>query len=107
MTTATKTRARTTDPITSQLASDPTLGSKDSQKASMLRAFAQVRAGLTDEEAAARAGLLTVGFWKRAADLRNDGFIEWSPKYRVGSQGRLVGVSQITSAGRNALKGIK
>lgn len=99
-------KARVSDPITSQLAGQRSM-SRDSQKSALLRAFASVKAGLTDEEAAARAGLLTVGYWKRAADLRTDGLIQWAEKYRTGSNGRLVGVSQITTAGRQALKGIK
>ena len=100
-----ETRARATDPITSQLAGDPTLVGRLSQKWALLHAFSQVKSGLTDEEAAARAHMLTVGFWKRAADLRNEGLIEWTPKCRTGSNGRLVGVSKITPAGRTALRG--
>lgn len=105
--TATKTRARLSDPITSKLAGDPTLIGRLSQKWALLHAFSQEKKGLTDEEAAARAHMLTVGYWKRAADLRNDGLIEWTATCRVGSNGRLVGVSKITPAGRAALRGKK
>jgi hypothetical protein len=49
-----------------------------SQKARLLAVYKAVYpAGLTDEEAATRAGLpITSCYWKRCGELRQDGYIE-------------------------------
>jgi hypothetical protein len=77
--------ARSTDPPTSRRAAD----SLDPR--SLLYRLARVyeaagAAGLTDEEAAARAGIPTA--WKRCSDLRRLGYIKTNGATRVGSSGR-------------------
>ena len=80
-----QTHARSTDPPTSKRAAD----SLDPR--SLLYRLAQVyeaagAAGLTDEEAAAQAGIPTA--WKRCSDLRRLGWIKTNGATRVGSSGR-------------------
>lgn len=56
---------------------------------SMLRrAFIDAgKAGLTDEEAARRAGLLHTCYWKRCGELRADAVIAWTGFERKGAAG--------------------
>jgi hypothetical protein len=77
--------ARSSDPPTSRRAAD----SLDPR--SLLHRLARVyeaagAAGLTDEEAAAQAGIPTA--WKRCSDLRRLGYIKTNGATRVGSSGR-------------------
>lgn len=76
--------ARATDPATSKRAAD----SLDPR--SLMHRLARVyeaagAAGLTDEEAASRAGIPTA--WKRCSDLRRLGWIK-ATGTRIGSTGR-------------------
>lgn len=66
--------ARATDPETSKAAAASIR--TGSHKQLLLEAYrAAGYKGLTDEEAAERAGLTRTGYWKRCSDLRRDGFI--------------------------------
>jgi hypothetical protein len=65
--------------------------------------------GLTDEEAAGRAGLLKSCYWKRCGELRDDKLIkvlykDGLPVARLGSAGTNRAVSCITDAGRAYLR---
>lgn len=66
------TLARSTDPITSKIAGST--AKTLSQKQALLLEF--VSKSMTGEEAAERAGLLDVGYWKRISDLANAGMIK-------------------------------
>lgn len=67
--------ARAGDPETSKAAARAVSYRTGTQKARLLRAYANIGvAGLTDEEAAQLAGI-GGGGWKRCSDLRNDGMI--------------------------------
>lgn len=72
---------------------------------------ATVKAGLTDEDAAAAAALLGSCYWKRASELRRYGLIapllnNGKPVTRKGSAGSRRRVCVITAAGRNYLSGL-
>jgi hypothetical protein len=56
--------------------------------------------GLTDEEAAIRAGLLGNLFWKRCGELRDDDLIAWNGKLRKGRARVNRRVSVITDKGK-------
>lgn len=80
------THARTTDPVTSKAAARRSSVRAGSHKARLLAAYGSATAskavgmdnvtGLTDVEAAEICDLLSVGYWKRCSDLRNDGLIQ-------------------------------
>jgi hypothetical protein len=97
------TLARSSDPVTSKAAARGVAYRAGSQKARLLAAYAAHPEGLTDEEAAGLAGLLHTGFWKRCADLRNDGVIApvVTPAYvlvtRAASSGEQVMVCRMTA----------
>ncbi|WP_431231506.1 hypothetical protein ACQ856_18260 [Mycolicibacterium psychrotolerans] len=107
--------ARNTDPTTSHRAAAARRAARASQCQRLLEAFAAAgRDGYTDHEAAQHAALdeLHAGWWKRASDLRAAGLIEWrtsrsdgSRMLRRGDNGLDVGVSVITAAGRESLRG--
>ena len=82
--------ARTTDPVTSALAAaSVTTGA--SHRDLLLAQYARAGdAGLTDEEAATRAGLLGCGYWKRCSELRRLGQIRATGELRQQSSGRLA-----------------
>lgn len=102
-------RARTDDPETSRIAARR-LSTADTHCRAMLDAHSLTPGGLTDEQAAADAGIHQEGicWWHRASDLRALGLIAWvrhdngNIVKRQGSNGRPVGVSAITDAGRRA-----
>lgn len=89
--------ARTTDPITSHMASYDVKHRAPSQRDRLLGAFAAVYpAGLTDEEAANLAALPPRScWWKRCSELRAEGLIEDTGLMRVGSAGSKQMVSRI------------
>ena len=58
-----------------------------SQKARLLEAYSRYWSGLTDEDAAAYAGLLGTCYWKRCGELRADGKIVPTGQTRMGSAG--------------------
>jgi hypothetical protein len=80
------THARSTDPVTSKVAARRSAMRAGTHKARLLESYFDAQPapavgmescpGLTDLEAAAAADLLSVGYWKRCSDLRNDGLIE-------------------------------
>jgi hypothetical protein len=94
-------RYRSTDPSTSAEGARSVAYRAGSQKALLLRAYVDTN-GLTDEEAAAVAGLSHIGFWKRCAELRRDGFIEDTGTTRTGVAGVNCMVCEITEAGLDA-----
>lgn len=106
--------ARRTDPGTSHAAGRANPTGRASNTRMILAAFRDygVR-GATDAEAAERAGIMRPGvcWWHRASDLRAAGLIEWrtnpdGTRYTMpGHNGVEVGVSVITQAGRDALRG--
>lgn len=76
--------ARTSDPLTSHEAGRK-LSSRDSQKAALLEHYiAAGEHGLTDDEAAVKAGLVEACFWRRCTDLRQDGLIGFNGTTRLG-----------------------
>ncbi|QBQ71288.1 MerR-like helix-turn-helix DNA binding domain protein [Mycobacterium phage Daegal] len=106
--------ARTADPATSHNAARANRASRQSHKRMMLAGFALFPVnGCTDAEAAESAGLMQPGvcWWHRASDLRDAGLIAWKTRAdgtRVtvrGPNGVRVGVSVITDAGRDAVRG--
>jgi hypothetical protein len=70
------THARATDPVTSKAAAKKSAVRAGTHKALLLMAYSCTTTGYTDREAAFVADLLSVGYWKRCSDLRNDGLIE-------------------------------
>ncbi len=92
-----RTFARTTDPITSHLATYDVKHRAPTQRELLLAAFAKHPAGLTDEEAATIAGVPPRScWWKRCSELRDLGLIEPTGMMRVGSAGSKQMVSRIT-----------
>lgn len=70
------THARSSDPVTSKRAAHSAKLRAGTHKHRLLVAYSRAAVGFTDEEAAVRADLLSVGYWKRCSDLRNAGLIE-------------------------------
>lgn len=95
-------RHRIDDPLTSIEGAASVAYRAGTHKAKLLEVFAQAPNGLTDEEAAERAGLLRAGYWKRCGELREDGFITPTGATRLGEAGVSRMVSVITDAGRLA-----
>lgn len=100
-------RVRRSDPATSAEGAKAVSIRAGSQKAKLLRAFADADADgvtLTDEDAAARAELpVRSCFWKRCGELREAGLIEFTGDTRMASAGVNRNLSRITEAGREAL----
>ena len=64
--------------------------------------------GLTDEEAAAAAGLpLTSEYATRCSELVGAGYLETTDRTRTGSSGQARVVRVITDAGREVARGLK
>lgn len=61
--------------------------------------------GLTDEEAAALAGLDGSCYWKRCGELRTVGLIAFTGQKRVGRAGVSRNISVITEEGETAVTG--
>lgn len=105
-------RTRTDDYMTSTMGARAIAKRAPNQKVRLLlqyRAAADDGAdGLTDEEAADRAGLLASCHWKRCGELRFEGLIEQPADRhtRKGSAGVERIVCQITPAGRAYLSGM-
>lgn len=110
------TRARTEDPETSYISASMLTTAQSHCRALLIEAYliSLTDAPLfTDEAIANRAGLPMPmsGAWKRCSDLRELRLIRWVYRRKdhrqrkvMGSNGRLVGVSEITEAGRCAAK---
>jgi len=107
-------RVRNTDVETSHLAAARV--NAESQCLALLEVFKGKRQGLTADEALSFAvGSVSRDscYWKRIGELRDKGFIEWlydkngNQVKRRGFRGREQGVSLITPAGVNFLKGKK
>ena len=94
--------ARRRDPGTSKLAGASVAMRAGSQKDVLLRAYANLTAGLTDEEAGTNSGLARnpkCGYWKRCSELRQAGFITPTGETRTSSVGEQQQVCAITEAG--------
>lgn len=96
--------ARSSDPQTSKDAAKAMRIRSASQKAALLREYADSD-GLTDEEAGMLSGLAhqKAGYWKRCSELRKAGYIVKTGDVRQGSTGMAQDVCVITQAGRAAL----
>lgn len=79
--------ARRTDPWTSHAAADSMVTPAKGMQAKLLEAYRESPNGLTDEEAAAAAGL-PPGAWKRCSEPARHGLITWTGATRVASSGR-------------------
>lgn len=107
-------RARRDDPETSRLAAEGLSTAESHCLAILFQAYRIAQDGnvFTDEAVAERAGLRVQGicWWHRCSDLRSLGLIAWvhnrdgSQRKVLGSNGRLVGVSRITEAGRQRVE---
>jgi hypothetical protein len=98
-------RTRRDDYATSKAGARAVSFRAGSQKARLLSAFAEAGpAGLSDDEAARRAGLpATSCYWKRCGELRALGLILFTGDERIGSAGVERMVSIITEAGETAV----
>lgn len=98
-------RTRTNDHTTSVEGAEAVAVRAPNQRARLLAEFLNAGDdGLTDEEAAAAAGLLASCHWKRAGELRQDGHIEFTGDVRPGAAGINRKISRITERGRAALR---
>jgi hypothetical protein len=98
--------SRTTDPQTSHDAAAARRPEIGSHRRRLLIWFAAAGdAGLTADEAADKADLLHVGYWKRVSDLKNQRYIRATGEKRPGRSGQLQQVYAITHGGRWALGG--
>lgn len=89
--------ARNTDPATSHAGAASVRFRASSQKGRLLRAFAHGPA--IAEEAAQRAQLGHVGYWKRVSELLADGLIEETGDTARSRAGEACRIYRITSAG--------
>ena len=94
-------QARDNDPATSHAALAKGRASRRSDCERLLSQYRRAGArGLTDAEAAERAGLLASGYWKRCSDLRTAGSIAPTGETRLGANGRHLMVCRISEAER-------
>ena len=92
------TRVRKDDHQTSIEGAEAVESRAANQQAKLLQAFTRAgENGLTDEEAAAAAGLLDSCYWKRCGELRRAGRITFNGQTRRGSAGVRRKVSIFTS----------
>lgn len=94
-----KTRQRRDDQPSSSEGASNVSRRAPTQKVRLLRQFFRAVQGLTDEEAAAAAGLLDSCYWKRCNELRQDEYIHYVDEYRKGKAGVSRRVSMITRDG--------
>jgi hypothetical protein len=94
--------ARQTDPWTSHDAANSMIAAAKGMQAKLLDAYRAHPGGLTDEEAAAAAGL-ALGAWKRCSELRTKGLITWTGATRVASSGRHAQVCVLSSPSPSTL----
>lgn len=91
-------QARDTDPATSHSALAKGRDKRRSDCDRLLAEYGRAGArGLTDQEAASRAGLTGTGFWKRCSDLRASRAIVPTGETRVGPSGRATMVCRRNS----------
>lgn len=98
--------ARKSDPHTSKAAGASAAMRAGSQKHILLQAYADLTAGLTDEEAGHNSGLARKPkccYWKRCSELRQAGLIAVTGETRASSVGEQQQVCAITEAGLLAL----
>lgn len=79
--------ARRTDPWTSHAAATASRPTAQTHRDALMRVYESHPDGLTDEEAAQKAGI-TAGGWKRCSELRALGLIRDTGQVRPGSSGR-------------------
>lgn len=95
------TRQRRDDHDTSRAGARAVTKQAPNLRVALLREFlAAGPDGLTDEEAAERAGVLDTCYWKRCNELRQDVWIMPTDRTRKGRKGVKRTVSVITSVGR-------
>jgi hypothetical protein len=88
-----RTRQRTNDHQSSSEGARAVSAKAPSLRMRLFSEFAAARDGLTDEEAAERAGVLDTCYWKRCNELRQDGWIRATNRTRKGRKN----VSRIVS----------
>jgi hypothetical protein len=81
------------------------------QRDRILQSYADEHMGLTDDQAAGKAGLLTACYWKRCGELRALGYIapeheDGKPITRMGGSGSARIVCWITDEGTARLEEI-
>ena len=107
------THARSSDPVTSKVGAHVAKLRAGTHKHLLLRAYLTQPRGLTDEEAAEACDLLSVGYWKRCSDLRNDGLLkpvldaDGKPLTRLSRNGVTNMVCRITDRGLATLAAMK
>jgi len=95
------TRQRANEHETSRAGARAVTKTAPNLRVALLREFiAAGPNGLTDEEAAERAGVLDTCYWKRCNELRQDVWIMPTSRTRKGRKGVKRTVSVITSVGR-------
>lgn len=99
------TRQRRDDELSSSAGARDVSRRAPNQKMRLLAEYSAARQeeGLTDEEAAGRAGLLEACYWKRCNELRQDGLIRYVDCYRKGKAGVMRRASVITYDGTREL----
>jgi hypothetical protein len=95
-------RHRTDDKPTSVAGAASVAPRAGTQKARLLAVYHEGPA--TDEEAAARAGLIRACYWKRCGELREDGLIKPTGDTRVGDAGVIRVVCALTPIGAEIVK---
>lgn len=100
--------ARASDPGTSRKASENVKLRSGSQRAKLLKAYAEAEWGLTDEQAGQASGLADKGacWWKRCSELRQADLIRFTGGTRMASSGEQQMVCSITDAGKVMLNGL-
>lgn len=102
------TRARSGDHATSIEGATAVSSRAWNQRDRLLDAFASSPIhGLTDEEAAIKAGLEHSCYWKRCGELRAEGLIAATVDTRRGRAGVSRTISKITMAGRARIYGMR
>lgn len=100
-------RTRRDDHATSRAGAESVRWRSGSQKQKLLVVYGAADPdGLTDEEAAGRAGLHKGSWWKRAGECRQAGVIEPTGETREGEAGVPRIVCRITNKGRELLRSI-
>lgn len=99
-------RTRRDDHATSRAGAQSVAFRAGTQKAALLRAYEDVdQVGMTDEDAATRAGLsIRSCYWKRCGELRAAGLIEETGETSPGEAGVPRIVCRITTLGLRVLR---
>lgn len=90
---------RDRDPLASHRGADHIAPKRASQRDRLLAVYAEFPEGLTDEEAAEAAGIVT-GAWKRCSELRTLRLIEDTGRTRASRAGVACAVYRLTGGPR-------